>query len=39
MADVSWTEQHDWGLGTCRPTVVPERVRVRLGRSAIQPSR
>jgi hypothetical protein len=28
MADVSWAEQHDWGLGTYRPMVPPERVRL-----------
>jgi hypothetical protein len=23
MADLSWTEQHEWGLGTYRPLVPP----------------
>jgi hypothetical protein len=27
MADVSWSQQHEWGLGTYRPMVPPERVR------------
>jgi hypothetical protein len=25
---VSWAELHDWGLGTYRPMVPPERVRL-----------
>ena len=29
MADVSWAEWHDGGLGTYRPMVPPERVRLR----------
>lgn len=28
MADVTWTEQHEWGLGTHWPMVLPERVRL-----------
>ena len=28
MADVTWTEQHEWGLGTYRPMVTPGRARV-----------
>jgi hypothetical protein len=27
MADVSCAEQHEWGLGTYRPMVPPERVK------------
>lgn len=27
MADVRWSELHEWGLGTYRPMVPPERVR------------
>lgn len=27
MAEVRWTEQHDWGLGTYLPMVPPARVR------------
>jgi hypothetical protein len=28
MAEVTWTEQHDWGPGKCLTMVPPERVRV-----------
>src|SRR5688572_23381456 len=28
MADVTWTEQHDWGLGRYVTMIPPERVRV-----------
>ncbi len=27
MADVTWTEQHEWGLGRYVTTVTPDRVR------------
>jgi hypothetical protein len=29
MADVTWTEQHDWGLGRYIPLVPPSRIRIR----------
>jgi hypothetical protein len=28
MADITWTEQHDWGLGRYLTMVSPERVRL-----------
>jgi hypothetical protein len=28
MAEETWIEQHDWGLGKYMPMVPPERVRV-----------
>lgn len=28
MAEVRWTQQHDWGLGTYTPMVTPDRVRL-----------
>ena len=28
MAEVTWTEMHDWGLGKYMPMVKPERIRV-----------
>ena len=37
MADVSWSEQLEWGIGTYRPMVRPERVRLA-GEGFVSPS-